>query len=173
MVTWGLGPSTGSTRLAEILYECSEIRPDVFPTNEFECFVLSEVSGEDVVVPESEYSELEVVGVRYKDSVVFSEKAFGVHGQAGIGVGQSCVQERGSQGVESEGVADIMSELGFVHYGCSPKYRICKVRGSEGRCKLFLGEDWSEIVRIYSCIVAIPLFGVDVPTASEGIRFCT
>ena len=67
---------------------------------------------------ESEYSESEIVGVWYNYSVVFLEKAFRVHGQVGIGVGQSCVQERGSQGVESEGVTDIMSELGFVHYHC-------------------------------------------------------
>ena len=41
----------------------------------------------------------------------------------------------------------------------------------EGGCKLFLGEYWSEVVWIHSCIVPIPLFGIDVPTARKCIRF--
>jgi hypothetical protein len=35
---------------------------------------------------------------------------------------------------------------------------------------LLLGEDWTEIVGIGSSVVLIPLFGVDVPASSEGIR---
>jgi hypothetical protein len=35
---------------------------------------------------------------------------------------------------------------------------------------LLLGEDWTEIVGISSSVVLIPLFGVDVPASSEGIR---
>ena len=153
------------------MYEGSEVRPNVFPTDEFERLVLSEVSSEDVVVLESEYSESEIVDVWDKDSVVLAEQTIGVYGQAWVGVGQSGVQEGRGQRVKSEGVADVVSELGFVDYRCSAEYRICKMRGSEGRCELFLSEDWSEIMRIYSCIVAIPLFRVDVPTAGESIGF--
>ena len=36
---------------------------------------------------------------------------------------------------------------------------------------MFLGEHWFEVVRIYASVVPIPLFWVDIPTASEGIRF--
>ena len=43
-VSWGLGPSACSTRLAEVLYKCSEVRPDVFTTNKFKRLVLSEMS---------------------------------------------------------------------------------------------------------------------------------
>ena len=35
---------------------------------------------------------------------------------------------------------------------------------------MFLSEDWSEILRVDSSIGAIPLFRVDVPSSSQGIR---
>ena len=35
---------------------------------------------------------------------------------------------------------------------------------------MFLSEHWFEVVQIYTSIVPIPLFWVDVPMASEGIR---
>ena len=38
---------------------------------------------------------------------------------------------------------------------------------------MFLGEHWFEVVRIYTNIVPIPLFWVDIPTASEGIGLCS
>ena len=38
---------------------------------------------------------------------------------------------------------------------------------------MFLGEHWFEVVRIYTSIVPIPLFWVNVPTASEGIGLCS
>ena len=38
---------------------------------------------------------------------------------------------------------------------------------------MFLGEHWFEIVRIYASVVPIPLFWVNIPTASEGIRLCS
>ena len=38
---------------------------------------------------------------------------------------------------------------------------------------MFLGEHWFEVVQIYASIVPIPLFLVDVPMASEGIRLCS
>ena len=43
-----------------------------------------------------------------------------------------------------------------------------KVEGgrSQGRCQLFISKNWMEIVRIYSGIVAAPLFRVDVPLSS-------
>ena len=38
---------------------------------------------------------------------------------------------------------------------------------------MFLGEHWFEVVQIYTSIVPIPLFWVDVPMVSEGIRLCS
>ena len=38
---------------------------------------------------------------------------------------------------------------------------------------MFLGEHWFEVVRIYASVVPIPLFWVNVPTASEGIGLCS
>ena len=38
---------------------------------------------------------------------------------------------------------------------------------------MFLGEHWFEVVQIYVSVVPIPLFWVDIPTASEGIGLCS
>ena len=38
---------------------------------------------------------------------------------------------------------------------------------------MFLGEHWFEVVWIYTSIVPIPLFWVNIPTASEGIGLCS
>ena len=38
---------------------------------------------------------------------------------------------------------------------------------------MFLGEHWFEVVWIYTSIVPIPLFWVDIPTVSEGIGLCS
>ena len=41
----------------------------------------------------------------------------------------------------------------------------------KGGCELFLGEHGPEVVWVDPSIVPIPLFWVDVPALSEGIRF--
>ena len=41
----------------------------------------------------------------------------------------------------------------------------------EGHSELFLYKYWLEVVRIDVSVVLIPLFGIDVPASSEGIRF--
>ena len=38
---------------------------------------------------------------------------------------------------------------------------------------MFLGEHWFEVVQIYTSVVPIPLFWVNVPMASEGIGLCS
>ena len=38
---------------------------------------------------------------------------------------------------------------------------------------MFLGEHWFEVVRIYTSVVPIPLFWVDIPMANEGIGLCS
>ena len=38
---------------------------------------------------------------------------------------------------------------------------------------MFLGGHLFEVVRIYTSVVPIPLFGVDIPVASEGIGLCS
>jgi hypothetical protein len=173
MMSGSFGPSTSRTRLAKVLYKRSEVRPSILSTNKFKRLVLSEVSSEDMVMFELQYSESEIIGIRYEDSAILEEQSFRVHSKARVRIGHGGVQEGRGQRVKSEGLLDVVSELGFIHYRRSAKYGVCEIRGSEGQCKLFLGEYRSEVVRVYSCIVAIPLFWVDVPTASQSIRFCT
>ena len=38
-------------------------------------------------------------------------------------------------------------------------------------CKLFLSEDWFEVVRVDFGIASIPLFRIDIPLSSESIQF--
>jgi len=40
-------------------------------------------------------------------------------------------------------------------------------------CKLFLSEDRFEVVRVDCGVASIPLFWIDIPLSSEGIRFGT
>ena len=42
-----------------------------------------------------------------------------------------------------------------------------------GNCKLFLSEDWFEVVRVDCGIASILLFRVNVPPFSESIQFST
>ena len=42
---------------------------------------------------------------------------------------------------------------------------------SKGRRQLFISEYWSEVVRINSGVVAIPFFGIDVPSSSQSVWF--
>ena len=53
-----------------VLYECMESWPSVFVSDKFQGPVLSEVSGEVMIVLISEDSESEVIGVWYKDTTI-------------------------------------------------------------------------------------------------------
>ena len=53
-----------------VLYECSESWPSVFASDKFQGPVLSEVSGEGMIVLIPEDSESEVIGVWYKDTTI-------------------------------------------------------------------------------------------------------
>ena len=38
---------------------------------------------------------------------------------------------------------------------------------------MFLSKHWFQVMQVYMSVVPIPLFWVDVPTASEGIGLCS
>jgi hypothetical protein len=78
----------------------------------------------------------------------------------------------GSQRIRGEYREYISMEVLNVEQGASPEDRSCKVGCSEGHSELFLGENQSEVVRVDASVGLIPLFGVDVPASSEGIRLC-
>ena len=40
-------------------------------------------------------------------------------------------------------------------------------------CKLFLSEDWIEVVKVNYDIASIPLFRINIPLFSESIQFGT
>jgi len=47
-----------------------------------------------------------------------------------------------------------------------------KDSNSYGDCKLFLGKDGLEVMRVDCGIASIPPFRIDVPLSSESIQFC-
>ena len=61
---------------------------------------------------------------------------------------------------------DVRVKLLNVHDGDGSEDGKVEGGGLEGRCQLFITKNWTEIVRIYSGIVAAPLFRVDVPSSS-------
>jgi hypothetical protein len=71
-VTLGFGSEASRIRLAEWLDKISESGPDILSAYKLDCFVLSEVSGDGVVMLVLEYMEAEVVDVRNVDSFVES-----------------------------------------------------------------------------------------------------
>ena len=46
-------------------------------------------------------------------------------------------------------------------------------RSLEGSNELFLGKDWTTVLRVYSTVGFISLFKVDVPSSSQSIGFST
>ncbi|KIJ07906.1 hypothetical protein PAXINDRAFT_89644, partial [Paxillus involutus ATCC 200175] len=56
-VSRGFGSGTGSTGTDIVLYECPESWPSIFPTNQLEGPILSEVSGQGMVMLVSKYAE--------------------------------------------------------------------------------------------------------------------
>ena len=57
-----------------VLYECIEFWPSVFMSNKFQGPVLSNMSGEGMIVLIPEDSESEVIGVWYIDTTIQTEK---------------------------------------------------------------------------------------------------
>ena len=62
-------------------------------------------------------------------------------------------------------------EVLYVEQDASLEHWSCEVSGMEGCSELFLHKDQMEIMRVDISIVLIPLFGIDIPASSEGIRF--
>ena len=57
-----------------------------------------------------------------------------------------------------------------IEQGAGSENRVLEVSSPKGRSELILCEYWPEVVGINSSVVLIPLFGIDVPASSEGIR---
>ena len=62
-------------------------------------------------------------------------------------------------------------EVLYVKQDASLEHWGCKVSGVKGCSELFLCKDRLEIIRVDVSIVLLPLFGIDVPAPSEGIKF--
>ena len=66
--------------IAKVFDHSPEIRPDILATNEFDGFVLSEVTRQDVIVIILNDFKSEVRRIRYIDSIILVEKSGLVNG---------------------------------------------------------------------------------------------
>lgn len=69
-MTLGLATHTGSTRLAVVLNEFSELRPHIFAAHKFNGLVLTVMSSEDMIMFETEYTEAKISVVGDVDAAV-------------------------------------------------------------------------------------------------------
>ena len=76
----------------------------------------------------------------------------------------------GGQRIGGECGENIIVEGFQIEESASTEDRSCEVDCSEGRSELLLCEYGVEIMRVDASVVLIPLFGIDVPASSEGIR---
>jgi hypothetical protein len=169
-VSLRLGTEAGDTGFAEGLDQGSELWPGVLASNEFKGLVLAEMSGERMIVLVLEDSESEVIGVGNVNAVIQSEETFGVGRPTRIRGGVKVF--RGNRvGVKCR--TDIGVELLDVHDDDSSEDGSSKTGGSEGSCQLFVRKNGTKIVWVYAGIVVAPLFRIDVPSSSQGVRFCS
>ena len=81
-----------------------EIRPDILVTYEFNGFVLSKVTRQDVIVIVLNDFESEVRRIWYVDSIILVEKSGLVDGPVrGFGNGEMC----GRDGIIGKGIPDV------------------------------------------------------------------
>ena len=71
----GFGSHTGGTGHDIFLYEVTESGPGIIATNKVNGFVLTGMSGENMIVLIAENTEPKVVGVRNVDKIVVTEKS--------------------------------------------------------------------------------------------------
>ena len=134
--------------------------------------ILTKMSGERMVMLVPEDLEMEIIGVWYIHMTIELEETVRVNGSAGVG-GLRVSHVDGSQRVRGKSGEDVIVKVLHVEQGASPEDWSCKACCLKGHSKLFLCKHWLEIVRIDTSVVLIPLFGIDVPVSSEGIRFHT
>ena len=80
LVMLGFSMHTSSTGLAIFLDKFLESRSSVVPKDKACSFVLTRVSGENVIVLVSEYAESEIVRVGDVDTIMMSEEVVGANG---------------------------------------------------------------------------------------------
>ena len=128
------------------------------------------MSEEQVIVFVLENMESEIFWVRDVDATIETEEAINVNWPVRVG-GLSRGQMDGGQRIGGECGEDIIVEGFHIKESASLEDQSCEVGCSEGCSELLLCEYRAEIMRVDASVVLIPLFGIDIPVSSEGIRF--
>ena len=156
-----LGLHTSGAGLAVVLNKGLEEWPSVVVSDMLKGLVLAKVSRERMVMFVEKNAESEIVGVGDVDLVLVLEESFVVGGPVGV----RWVYEVVGDWVRGLGRFDVRVKLLNVHDGDGSEDGNVEEGCLEGRCQLFISQNWTEIVRIYSGIVAAPLIRVDVPSS--------
>ena len=90
--------------IAEVFDHSLEIRPDILALNEFDGFVLSKVTRQDVIMIVLNDFESEVHRIWYVDSIILAEKSGLIDGPVkGFRNGEMC----GRDGIIGKGIPDV------------------------------------------------------------------
>ena len=88
---------TSSTELTELLYISTEARPEIFMVNQFQYFVLIEMSSKNVIMIILENVCVKITSRQYIDFVIKMEKTVGIY-RLSVIYGDVCCDNHLSQG---------------------------------------------------------------------------
>ena len=156
---------TSDTELAELLYISIKARPRISIVNQFQCFVLTKVSDKNVMII-LENICVEITSGWYIDSIIKKEKTIGVHRLLAI-----CKDVFCSNWITKKSQKDVLVQsVQINNYSCMKKQKEQESSLYRGH-KLFLSEDWLEVVRVDYGIASITLKRVNILLSSESIQF--
>ena len=159
---------TSDIGLTKLLYISMEAGPGLSIANQFQCFVLTEMSSKDVIIIILENICIEITSEWYVDSIIKTEKTIGVYRSLAICGNVFC-----SNQITKESQKDVLLQnVQINNYSCT-KRRKEKNSSLYRSHKLFLSNDWFEVIRVNCGIAIIPSFIIDVLLSSKSIQFGT
>ena len=159
---------TSDIGLTELLYISMEAGPGLSIANQFQCFVLTKMSSKDVIIIILENICIKITSEWYVDSIIKTEKTIGVYRSLTICGNVFC-----SNQITKESQKDVLLQnVQINNYSCT-KRRKEKNSSLYRSHKLFLSNDWFEVIRVNCGIAIIPSFIIDVLLSSESIQFGT
>ena len=135
-----------------------EFLSNVVSSDQINSLVLTEMSGDQMVMIVLQNPKPEVAYIEHVDAIVKTEQPFWVHRPA-----KNRVVEMGRDGQIR---MDIRVEGLNVHDDGGLEYQSIEGCSMEGGSQLLVSEDWAEIVWVYRCIISFPLSKVDIPLSS-------
>ena len=152
--------------LTKLLYISIETGPEISMTNKFQCFVLTKVTSKNVIMIILENVCIEITSRWYVDFIIKTEKTVRIYKLLDICGDVFCISW-----VTRKSQKDIsVQNVEINHCSCTNRRKKKDSSLYKGH-KLFLSEDWFEVIKVDYSIASIPLFRVNVPLSSESVWF--